>query len=167
MNLSKFKFRRDTLWPFLLAGTITWCSGQPAVVPAVRWLATDKVGHFVLYGVLATAIVRHPALARWPGCLPSPPGLWRGAWALILASGYGLGDEFRQGLTYGIRQFDLADWAADTVGAVVAVSLYVRWTWYRRLLEAPLAMKRTKAKAPEGSEDLATKGTEVTKSGNT
>jgi VanZ family protein len=159
MNLSKLKIRRDTLWPCLLAGTITWCSGQPATIPTVGWLQMDKLGHFAAYGALATAIVRHPALGRWPGL-----GL---GWALILASGYGLGDEFRQSLTAGIRQFDLWDWLADTVGAVVAVGLYVRWAWYRRLMETPLGRKRPETKATEGSEDLATKGTEVTKSGNT
>jgi len=139
------KFRRETLWPFLLAGTITWCSGQPATIPDVRWLEVDKLGHFALYGVLATAIIRHPALLRWPwpGLPPSPLGLGRtGWWALILASAYGLGDEFRQSLTGGIRQYDLADWVADTVGAAVAVSLYIRWPWYRRLLETPIFRRR-------------------------
>ena len=147
MNLSKLKFRRETLWPFLLAGTITWCSGHAATLPEVSGLAVDKIGHFGLYGALATAIIRHPALARWPGLglPPSPLGLWRGAWALILASAYGLGDEFRQSLTHGVRQYDLADWAADTVGAVVATGLYIGWPWYRRLMETPLWKKRPKA----------------------
>ena len=136
MNLSKLKIRRDTFWPCLLAGTITWCSGFPASVPTAGWLQVDKLGHFAAYGALATAIVRHPALIRWP--------LLGGWWALILASGYGLGDEFRQSLTHGIRQFDPRDWVADTLGAVVAVCLYVRWPWYRRLMETPLGKKRPK-----------------------
>jgi len=152
------KFRRETLWPFLLAGTITWCSGQPAVIPDVRWLEVDKLGHFAAYGALATAIIRHPALLRWPWL-----GLW---WALPLASGYGLGDEFRQSLTHGIRQYDLADWVADTVGAVVAVSLYIRWPWYHRLLETPLGKKRPKP-APIQQGILATKGAEVAKTEGT
>ncbi len=141
MNPPKLKFRRETLWPFLLAGTITWCSGHPATLPEVSWLAVDKVGHFALYGALATAIIRHPALVRWPWL-----GLW---WALPLASVYGLGDEFRQGLTAGVRQYDLMDWAADTVGAV---GLYVRWAWYRRLLETPLWKKRLKPTTDNASE---------------
>ncbi len=143
IKLPRPKFRRETLWPFLLAGTTTWCSGHPATLPEVSWLAVDKVGHFALYGALATAIVRHPALVRWPWL-----GLW---WALPLASAYGLGDEFRQSFTI-VRMFEWADWVADTVGAVVAVSLYIRWPWYRRLMEMPLWKKQPKAtgdNAPE------------------
>jgi len=84
--------------------------------------------------------VRHPALVRWPllGC-------W---WAMLLASAYGLGDEFRQSLNF-YRSYDLADWAADTLGAAVAVTLYLRWAGYRRLLETPLWKKRTKAQTAE------------------
>lgn len=151
---SAFK-RRDTVWPFVLAGTITWCSGRPAAVPDLGWFEVDKLGHFALYGALATAIVRHPALRGWPwpGFPPSPLGLGRtGWWALLLASAYGMGDEFRQSLTHGIRTPDWHDWLADTIGAAVAVGLYVRWTGYRRLMEFPLGKRRTKSatdKCPE------------------
>lgn len=151
MTLPKAKFRRETLWPFLLAGTITWCSGFPAMVPHVGWFEPDKLGHFAAYGTLATAIIRHPALVRWPGLgfLPSLLELGRtGWWALILASAYGLGDEFRQSFS-GIRMFEWADWVADTVAAVVAVSLYIHWSWYRRVLETPLWKKRPKAESTD------------------
>lgn len=126
------------VWPVVLAGAITLCSGYPAVVPEITWFEPDKLGHFVAYGTLATAIIRHPALARWRsmGALG----------AILLASAYGLGDEFRQSLTGGVRQYDLADWAADTVGAVVAVVLYVRWAAYRRLLEKPVFKRARTAK---------------------
>lgn len=157
--------RRETLWPILLAGTITWCSGQPAALPDIRWIEVDKIGHFAAYGVLATAIIRHPALGRWPwlGIPPSLFGLGRtGWWALVLASGYGLGDEFRQSLTHGIRQYDLADWVADTVGAAVAVSLYIKWPGYRQLMEKPLWKKRPKP-TPTQPEIMATEGTKVAK----
>ncbi|HEX2860142.1 MAG TPA: VanZ family protein [Lacunisphaera sp.] len=138
MSAPKFKVHRQTVWPFLLAATITVCSGYPAAVPEVRWFEPDKLGHFAAYGALATAIVRHSALARWPRF-----GFW---WALPLASAYGLGDEFRQTLN-SYRSYDLADWTADTLGAAVAVALYLRWTAYRRLLEKPLFRRR--AKQPE------------------
>lgn len=151
MPLPKFSIRRDTVWPFMLAGTITVCSGYPAVVPEVDLIQIDKLGHFAAYGALATAITRHPALARWPLL-----GLW---WALPLASAYGLGDEFRQYFG-GVRMFDLADWAADTLGAAVAVTLYLRWPAYRRLLETPIFKKR---KHTQPVELLATKSTEVAK----
>lgn len=157
MTPPKTKFRRETLWPFLLAGTITWCSGLPAVLPDMGLFEVDKLGHLVTYGVLATAIIRHPALARWRwlGFPPSLSELWRtGWWALILTSAYGLGDEFRQSLTGGVRQYDLADWVADTVGAVLAVVLYIHWPGYRRLLETPLFKKRTKPRVEISPEPL-------------
>jgi VanZ family protein len=127
--------RRDLLWPFLLAGTTTWCSGFPAAVPAVEGVSVDKLGHFALYGALATAIVRLPALSRWPLV-----GAW---WAILLASAYGLGDEFRQSFTT-VRMFEWTDWMADTLGATLAVWLYLRRPAYRRWLEMPVRLKRAK-----------------------
>jgi len=128
MPPAKPKFRRDVIWPVLLAGTITLCSGFPAAVPTI--IDIDKVGHFGAYGALATAIVRIPELKRWPllGC-------W---WALMLASAYGIGDEFRQSLTHGIRTPDWHDWLADTFGAITAVTLYLHWGWYRQWMEVPV-----------------------------
>lgn len=135
-----YRPRWETVWPVLLAGTITLCSGYPAAVPEMKWLEPDKLGHFAAYGALATAIIRHPGLVRRP--------VFGACCAILLASAYGLGDEFRQSLTAGIRQYDLADWAADTVGAVVAVVLYLRWMKYRGWLETPVF--RRQPKAPKG-----------------
>jgi VanZ family protein len=132
------KFRRETLWPLVLAGSITLCSGFPASVPEMGWLEVDKLGHLVAYGTLATAILRHPRC--W--CRPVA-----GAWvAALLASAYGLGDEYRQAWG-GVRMFEWADWVADTVGAVVAAGLYLRWAAYRKLLETPVVRRRTKSGA--------------------
>ncbi len=127
MSTTPRRIRSEIVLPFLLAGTITLCSGFPAAVPESGWIEFDKLGHFAAYGALATAILRIPELKRWPllGC-------W---WALALASLYGMGDEFRQSLTHGIRTPDWHDWAADTVGAIVAVSCYLKWPWYRKTME--------------------------------
>lgn len=130
---SKWQKRRSVAWPFLVAATTTWCSGYPATLPEVDWLSVDKIGHFGLYGALATAIVRNPGLKSWPLF-----GAW---WAIILTSVYGLGDEFRQSLTL-IRTCDWHDWMADTLGAITAVILYLRWAWYRRTMETPLDRKK-------------------------
>jgi len=138
MKLLKIKFQRDAVWPFLLAGTITWCSGYPATLPQVELFSVDKIGHFGLYGALATAIVRYPSLARLPWLR-----LW---WAFPLASAYGLGDEFRQSLTV-FRTFEWDDWLADSLGAATAVTFYLRWGWYCRLLETPLFQRRPKSVA--------------------
>ena len=137
MPEKKSTFRRELAWPVALALTITWSSGHPAAVPEVSWLEIDKLGHFAAYGALATGIVRLAGLQRWPLL-----GAW---WALVLASAYGMGDEFRQSLTVGIRSPDWRDWLADTLGAITAVALYLRWPLYRRWMEFPI-LKRKPAK---------------------
>lgn len=133
MPPAKPGFRRAFLWPFLLAGTITLCSGFPAAVPEVGWFEPDKLGHFAAYGALATAIVRIGGRGRMSAL---------GWWALALASAYGIGDEFRQSLTHGVRSPDWHDALADTIGAIVAVSLYLKWGWYRRLMELPIGKRK-------------------------
>lgn len=145
MSQRKLSIRREVAWPVILAGTITFCSGFPAAVPSSTLFEWDKLGHFAAYGALATAIVRIPALARWP---------WLAAWwALPLASGYGCGDEFRQSLTT-FRSCDWHDWLADTIGAAVAVALYLRWTGYRRLMERPLFRRQPKPRVEMSNEPL-------------
>jgi hypothetical protein len=37
---------------------------------------------------------------------------------------------------------EFADWVADTLGAAVAVVVYLRWNGYRRVLETPLRRRR-------------------------
>jgi len=130
------------VWPVVLAGTITLCSGYPAAVPEMKWFEPDKLGHFAAYGVLATAIVRHPALTRWQTL--------GAAGAILLASAYGLGDEFRQGLTT-VRLFEWNDWVADTLGAITAVVLYLRWGGYQRLLERPVRFWRPKPQSKQAA----------------
>lgn len=156
MSLPRLKIRRETVWPFLLAGTITWCSGMPAAVPSTDLLQLDKLGHFAAYGALATTIARHTAVLRWPGL-----GVW---WAFPLASLYGLGDEFRQSLT-DIRTYDLMDWVADSIGAFVAVLLYAHWPAYRRLMERSLRERRPKTETGRtvGETDWPQKAQEVRK----
>jgi len=127
--------RRAVWWPCLLAGTITVCSGFPASVPDMKWFEVDKIGHFAAYGALATGWVRIKGLGRWPLI-----GAW---WAIVFASAYGLGDEYRQAWG-GVRHYDLADWVADTLGAVTAAVLYLRWPAYRQLMEMPMGKKRAK-----------------------
>jgi VanZ family protein len=154
MTLPQLKIRRETSWALALACTITICSGFPAPVPDLDWLAFDKVGHFIAYGALATAIVRHPSFGAAPGLDGKQPGSTKGWWAVLIAAAYGLGDEFRQSLTAGIRQYDLADWSADTAGAIVAVAFYLHWRWYRRVMETRVSAKRTKPRVENSAEPL-------------
>lgn len=108
-------------WPLLLAGLIFVASGRGEVA-APDVIGIDKVAHFAVFGLLGTLVVR-------TGCRP-----WV---AVLLVSGYGFADEWRQSFTPG-RMVEVADWVADTLGALVAVFFYTRWTLYRAWLERPL-----------------------------
>ena len=125
-------------WPLLLAAVITWESvmAVPSVGPP--WLSFDKLAHFSVFGLLATAIARMDRAGRWP--------LLRALWAVILVSLYGMGIEFLQSLT-PVRSMEYADWVADTLGAGTAVILYLRWTGYRRLLEWRVGRRPTEGGA--------------------
>jgi VanZ family protein len=125
--------RRQLLWPVLLTAAIT-CESVEAV-PSVgpEWLSFDKLAHFGVFGLLATAIARLDQAKHWR--------LLGALWAIVLVSVYGFGDELLQGFTPN-RSMEFADWLADTLGATVAVVVYLRWTWYRRVLETPLQRRR-------------------------
>jgi VanZ family protein len=109
-------------WPFLLATVIFFASGRGEVA-SPNIVGFDKVAHFAVFGLLATLVVR-------TGCRP-----WV---AVLLVTLYGLADEWRQSFTPG-RAVEVADWVADTLGAITAVAIYTRWTRYRVWLEMPLA----------------------------
>ncbi len=122
--------RRSGGWPLLLAAVVTWESvvAMPSVGPP--WLSFDKLAHFSVFGLLATAIARMDRAERWP--------LLGALWAIIVVSLFGMGIEFLQSLT-PVRSMEYADWVADTLGAGTAVILYLRWTGYRKLLEWRIA----------------------------
>lgn len=114
---------RRWAYAVVVASLIVIASGRSAVEgPKVEHF--DKIVHFSVYGLLGTLVVR--ALGR--------P---RAIWAVALVSGFGVSDEVHQSFTPG-RSMEIADWAADTLGATVAVLAYTRWTAYRQRLESPV-----------------------------
>ncbi|MFP4204407.1 MAG: VanZ family protein, partial [Opitutales bacterium] len=117
---------RQILWPFLIAGTLVFVSGQSNIATPNTGFSIDKVAHFLVFGLLATSIVRLPAFYRrgWIGALA----------AIFLVSAFGGLDECRQSLTPG-RMVELADWIADTAGGITATLAYRYWGFYRRCLE--------------------------------
>lgn len=93
----------------------------------------DKVAHLLVFGLLATAVLRIPRIFN---------NGWRGVGiAILLISLYGVLDEYRQSFTAG-RYVELDDWIADTLGAILASIVYYKWHWYRRLLEWPALKQR-------------------------
>lgn len=124
----RLNFKRDWIWPLLVAAAVIWESDQSKLATPrfAEWIPSfDKLAHFCVYGLLATMIVR----ARFRGIGPAA--------TIVIVSIFGLTDEWHQYYTPG-RSCDVMDWVADTAGAALAVGLYCGWNWYRRALEVPL-----------------------------
>jgi len=119
------------VWPVALMLTILWSSGTggPQVPRAWVFPNFDKVGHFFVFGLIATLIYR---------CVRDRPGRAKAiVFAIALTSLFGALDELRQSFNPH-RHADLEDWFVDTMGAVIAVLSYEAWTRYRKLLEWPV-----------------------------
>ena len=118
------------LYPLAVAGMVVVASGRSQVA-APGIVDIDKVIHFSVFGLIATDVAR-------------VLGGRRGWWAILAVSLFGISDEFRQSFTPG-RAVEVADWVADTLGAAFATTLYLKWAWYRGLLETPLRFRRRRA----------------------
>lgn len=128
-SLTSFGWPR-ALWPLALAATVVWCSSHP--LP--RWgepvHQSDKVVHFLVFGLIASLVARLAAVQR-----TRPLGIYT---AVLIVSVFGVTDELHQHFTPG-RSMDVLDWLADTLGATAATVLYARWRWYRELLETSVS----------------------------
>lgn len=126
---------RAYLWPILLILAIFAASSMSNLAtPDIDLrFSKDKLAHFLVFGLVATSILRTPKL-----CNLRAPSLLI---AIALTSAYGGCDEFRQSLTPG-RSVEFADWIADTTGAIVAAIIYAKWTAYRKFLEWPVPKMR-------------------------
>lgn len=97
----------------------------------------DKLAHFLVYGLFATLLLR---------VFFQPGRKWRGiGLSMLVIALYGVSDEFHQSFTPG-RSVEVADWVADTLGALVATVAYSYWPSYRKLLEKPLFRHLTVAR---------------------
>ncbi len=116
--------------PIALLATIAWGSSFDKSSPQGPDLDYfDKVAHFFVFGLLSTLWY------RWlPGGLRSSK---RFAWAFALTIVYGIVDEWIQSYN-PLRTSDPMDIVADGVGAIVAIVVYCRWRFYRRVLETPI-----------------------------
>lgn len=115
-------------WPFCLMLTVFGLSGSSQLaVPNFNYLfATDKIAHCLIFGLIATSLIRTPYLYK--------KGKLGVLLAILLASSYGFFDEWRQAATPG-RNVEFADWVADTLGAITASIAYYRLSFYRNFLE--------------------------------
>jgi VanZ family protein len=125
---------RAYIWPVLLAIVIFVISGsQQLATPGLGFLfLEDKIAHFLIFGLVATSILRTPKFKDL--------SLRSLLITALITSAYGAFDEVRQSLTPG-RRVEFADWLADTCGAFAAVTAYAKWHWYRHLLEWRMPIK--------------------------
>lgn len=126
------------LWPVLLILAISGVSGVSNPSLPISFTFHDKAAHFLVFGLLATTLVRLPLFCK-------------GHWWMMLAciaipSAFGGLDEWHQSWVPG-RMVDVADWVADTLGAAVAVFAYLFIAPYRKLLEWGLLPIRNHHKA--------------------
>lgn len=132
--------RRAVIWPFVIAGLIFLASSRSHLAgPSIE--GTDKVGHFGVYGLLATLVVRNGRGRR------------AAIYSILIVSLYGVSDEWHQSFTPG-RSVEVADWAADTLGATLAVVLYTCFPKYRACLESPVGRKQ-RIEKPSAVETLS------------
>ncbi len=116
----------EVVWPAVLVLAVFLASGRPSLAAPDPGFSYDKAAHFLVFGLIATAVVRMDWFRRrgWAGALL----------AAALVAVYGGLDEIRQSLTPG-RAVELADWLADMTGASFAALLYCGWPRYRAMLE--------------------------------
>ncbi len=110
----------DTIQLILFCSVIYWLSDQASLATPMLFPHQDKLFHTGAYFVLAAF-----ALRAFRHLIVSVPKLLIAS--LLFSSLYGLSDEWHQSFVPG-RMSDIADWAADTLGAIFFLSLYY---WYR------------------------------------
>ena len=132
------KPRYHNIWPLAIVLVIFTASGQSTLATPNTGFSYDKLVHFLIFGLLATSIVRISYFLSkgWKGALLT----------ILIVSLYGAMDEFRQTFTIG-RFVDFKDWVADTSGAALASILYLKWKWYRHVLEKNFWSKKSNVSA--------------------
>lgn len=107
-----------------------YLSHQPTLDTPSLFPGQDKLFHMLAYGVLGFFLLGSLA--------PASDGFTaiqiRGS--ILIASLYGISDEFHQYFVPG-RSSDVWDWVADTLGAVIAVSLLA---WLSRKWKSAVAV---------------------------
>ena len=93
-----------------------YLSHQPSLDAPMLFPGQDKLFHALAYGVLGFLLLgsRAPATDGFTEVQIRS--------SILIASLYGISDEFHQYFIPG-RSTDVWDWVADTLGAVIAVSL--------------------------------------------
>ena len=117
------------VWPIALYACLTIFSHQSQLyIPPIPGITKDKLIHFLVFGLLATSILR--VFYR------NKPTFILYINSILLTSCLGGLDEIHQGFIVG-RSLEFLDWFADTLGGFCAVFAYAYIRPYRKLLEIP------------------------------
>jgi hypothetical protein len=112
------RYQLGRLWvpAFMMAG-ISYLSGTSGVqVGSWSFVGIDKIGHFVVFGLLGIA---------WSRCLAPGASNWRRLFlATFLTTGFGLLDELHQ-FHNPVRFFEWGDLLADACGAFFSAAAYL------------------------------------------
>jgi len=117
---------RARVWLALIALLVIFESSCSRVSLPSGIMGIDKIGHFLLYGLLATHFHR-------AGFTKGRLGL-----SILAMSLFGASDELHQHFTPG-RSMDILDWVSDTLGSALAITLHDRLRLYRRVLDWRIA----------------------------
>lgn len=118
---------RLRLWgPALAWALLLFVLSSFSDVPAPPSGITDKHEHFAAYGVLSSLVLRGLSGAALSGVTGGTA-----AGAAVIATAYGLSDEYHQSFVPG-RDSSALDLAADALGASAAAGLIWAWAIIRR-----------------------------------
>jgi VanZ family protein len=109
---------RTSLWapPVLYMAVMFGLSSESHPIPVVTVHIWDKLLHLSEYGLLALLFAR-AFVGEGLGWLAA-----MGA-AMLMTSAYGVTDEWHQSFV-PLRNADMSDWFADTLGAIIGASIY-------------------------------------------
>jgi VanZ family protein len=140
--------RAAWLWaPVLVYAAAIFAASSVSEPPPVPGGVSDRAIHAWVYAGLALLVLR----ALTAGCWANVSAR-RAAAAALLASAYGLSDEWHQWFVPG-RVFDLLDLLADTAGASAAVTLVFVIEQGRRRWRKPSGVTAGRARRPRSSHD--------------
>jgi len=117
-----------------LMALLFYLSHQPALHTPMLFSGQDKLLHAGVYALLGLLLL---------GAQPRPEKGYSGRQvtiSVLLASLYGLSDEIHQYFVPG-RSSEALDWLADTVGALIAVSLLAWLSRKRKSAGGPRAYR--------------------------
>lgn len=118
MNKSSIKnLARKVPAPLIALALFILSSQSTLPLPPTPLIGVDKIAHFIAYGALAFAIALMFPLHWWKKPLKTA------LIAITIASFYGITDEIHQSFVPE-RDTSIADWVADTLGALCGTAFY-------------------------------------------